>query len=61
MALRAQERGELRDGVNPDHATRVLVASLYYDLFFDDAPMRPGYALLVLTVFLGGAAAFSSA
>lgn len=61
ICLRAQERGELRDGVNPDHATRMIVVSLYYDLFFADAPMRPDYAVSTLDIFLNGAAAFRSA
>lgn len=59
--VRAQERGELRQGVDPDHATRMIVVSLYHDLFFADAPMRPDYAVLTLDVFLNGAAAFRSA
>ena len=55
MCLRAQERGELRDGVNPEHATRIVVASLYYDLFFANAAMRSDYAFTVLDIFLHGA------
>lgn len=54
MCLRAQERGELRDGINADHATRVVVVSLYYDLFFANAPMRSGYAFAVLDILLSG-------
>jgi len=56
MCLRAQDRGELRDGVDPEHATRILVVSLYYDLFFVNTAMRPEYAFTVLDVFLNGAA-----
>jgi hypothetical protein len=54
ICLRAQQRGDLRDGVNPDYATRALVVSLYYDLFFSDSPMRSGYAYTVLDIFLNG-------
>lgn len=54
MCLRAQDRGELRDGVNADHATRIVVVSLYYDLFFANAPMRSGYAFAVLDILLNG-------
>lgn len=55
MLLRAEERGELREVVSPDHATRVVVVSLYFDLFFANSPMRPDYAAQTLDIFLNGA------
>lgn len=54
ICLRASERGDLRDGVDPDHATRALAASLYYDLFFANGRMRTDYTAAVLDVFLHG-------
>lgn len=54
ILVRAEERGELRDGLSPDWATRAVVVSLYYDLFFTNQPMRPDYAAQTLDVFLGG-------
>lgn len=54
MLLRAQDRGELRNGVNPDWATRAVVVALYYDLFFTNHPMRPDYTAQTLDIFLNG-------
>ena len=54
ICRRAQDRGELRDGIDADHATRIAVVSLYYDLFFANAPMGSGYAFAVLDILLNG-------
>lgn len=55
ILVQADRRGDLRDGINPDFATRALVVSLYYELFFNRGPMRPDYTVTVLDVFLNGA------
>lgn len=56
MLVRAQHRGDLRDGLSADWATRVVVVSLYYDLFFRNSPIRADYAAQTLDIFLNGIA-----
>lgn len=51
---RAADRGQLRDGVDPDEAIRMFAAAFYYDVIFADAPVRPHYAEQVLDIFLYG-------
>lgn len=45
---RAAERGELRDGIDPEHAMQMFNAAYVADLIFTDAPVRPDYAAQVL-------------
>ena len=51
---RAAQRGELRAGIDFDDAIRMLAASLYYDVIYHDAPVRPEYADQVVDVFVRG-------
>lgn len=51
---RAAKSDELRPGVDPREAIRMLTAALYYDLIFTDAPVRPEYAAQVREIFLYG-------
>lgn len=51
---RAAERGQLRDGVNPEDAVRMFAAAFYFDVIFHDAPVRPDYAEQVVDIFLHG-------
>lgn len=51
---RAAERGQLRDGVNPEDAVRMFAAAFYFDVIFNDAPVRQEYAEQVLDIFLHG-------
>lgn len=51
---RAAKSDELRPGVDPREAIRMLTAALYYDVIFTDAPVRPEYAAQVLEIFLYG-------
>lgn len=54
MFQRAAERGELRAGVDPGEATRMLAAALYYDVIFNDTAVRPEYAAQVGEILLYG-------
>ncbi len=51
---RAAARGELRSGVDPLEAMRLLSTALNYDVLFTDSPMRPEYAEQVLDIFIRG-------
>jgi PAS domain S-box-containing protein len=51
---RAADRGQLRDGVDPDEAIRMFAAAFYYDVIFADSPVRPEYADQVVDIFLHG-------
>lgn len=51
---RAADRGQLRDGVEPGEAIRMLAAAFYYDVIFADSPVRPEYAAGVIDIFLHG-------
>ena len=52
---RAADRGELRDGIDPADAVRMLGSALYYDVIFHGTPTRSGYADQVIDIFLHGA------
>ena len=51
---RAAARGELRSGIDPLEAMRLLSTALNYDALFTDSPMRPEYAEQVLDIFIRG-------
>ncbi len=51
---RAAERGQLRDGVSPADAVRMFASAFYFDVIFNDAPVRPEYAEQVVDIFLHG-------
>jgi PAS domain S-box-containing protein len=51
---RAAKNDELRPGVDPREAIRMLTAALFYDVIFTDAPVRPEYAAQVREIFLYG-------
>nr|MCW1958626.1 TetR/AcrR family transcriptional regulator C-terminal ligand-binding domain-containing protein [Mycobacterium sp.] len=51
---RAADRGQLRDGVVPDEAIRMFAAAFYYDVVFNDSPVRPEYVDQVVDIFLHG-------
>ncbi|WP_328354675.1 TetR/AcrR family transcriptional regulator C-terminal ligand-binding domain-containing protein [Mycobacterium sp. NBC_00419] len=51
---RAAARGELRSGVDPLEAMRMLSSALNYDALFTDSPVRPQYAEQVLDIFIAG-------
>lgn len=51
---RAADRGQLRDGVVPEEAIRMVAAALYYDVIFTDSPVRRDYADQVVDVVLHG-------
>lgn len=54
MFRHAAEREELRAGLDTGDATRMLAAALYYDVIFNDTPVRPEYAAQVCEIFLYG-------
>lgn len=54
MLQRAADRGQLRDGVDPLEAIRMLCAAFYYDVIFTDRPVRPEFAEQVVDIFLNG-------
>ena len=51
---RAQQRGELREGVDPMAATRMLAAAVNFDVLFADNPISAEYVEQVLDMFLHG-------
>lgn len=51
---RAAGRGQLRDGIDPIEAIRMLTAAFYYDVIFSDAPVRAEYAEQVIDIYLHG-------
>ena len=51
---RAQQRGELREGVDPMAATRMLAAAVNFDVLFADNPISAEYVDQVLDMFLHG-------
>lgn len=51
---RAVKNDELRPGVDPYEAIRMLTAALHYDVIFADGPVRPEYAAQVREIFLYG-------
>jgi PAS domain S-box-containing protein len=51
---RAVERAQLRDGIAPEEAIRMFAAAFYYDVIFNDSPVRPEYADHVVDIFLHG-------
>lgn len=51
---RAADRGQLRDGIDPEEAIRMFAAAFYYDVIFTDSPVRPKYAEQVVDIFLHG-------
>ena len=53
---RAQQRGELRAGVDPFAATRMLAAAINFDVLFADNPISTEYVEQVLDIFLHGVA-----
>lgn len=53
---RAALRGELREGVDPIAATRMLAAAINFDVLFADNPISAEYVEQVLDTFLHGVA-----
>ena len=53
---RAEQRGELRSGVDPIAATRMLAAAINFDVLFADNPISADYVEKVLDMFLHGVA-----
>lgn len=53
---RAQQRGELREGVDPIAATRMLAAAVNFDVLFADNAISAEYVEQVLDMFLHGVA-----
>lgn len=51
---RAAERGELRDGIDPLEATRMLITAFLYDVIFTDSAVRTEYAAQMLDIFIRG-------
>lgn len=51
---RAQQRGELREGIDPMAATRMLAAAVNFDVLFADNPISAEYVEQVLDMFLHG-------
>ena len=51
---RAQQRGELREGIDPMAATRMLAAAVNFDVLFADNPISAEYVDQVLDMFLHG-------
>ena len=51
---RAADRSQLRDGIEPEEAIRMLAAALCYDVIFTDSPIRPAYGEHVIDIFLYG-------
>ena len=51
---RAAARGQLRAGVRPEEAIRMFATAFYYDVIFNDAPVRADYADQVIDIFLHG-------
>lgn len=54
MLTRAGARGELRDGVDPIEATRMLCAAVNFDTVYTDGPVRPDYVAVMLEIFIRG-------
>ena len=51
---RAADRGELRPGIDPLEAVRMLSTALRYDILFTNSAVRPDYAAQVLDIFIRG-------
>lgn len=51
---RAVDRAQLRDGIVPEEAIRMFAAAFYYDVIFNDSPVRAEYADHVVDIFLHG-------
>lgn len=51
---RAEEREELRDGVDCTGAVRMFAAASTFDVVFRNTPIRTEYADLVLDIFIRG-------
>lgn len=51
---RAEERGELRDDVDPAEAIRMFSGASLFDVVFADAPVRPEYITQMLDIFIRG-------
>lgn len=51
---RAQQRGELREGIDPMAAARMLAAAVNFDVLFADNPISAEYVEQVLDMFLHG-------
>lgn len=51
---RAQLRGELREGIDPMAAARMLAAAVNFDVLFADNPISAEYVEQVLDMFLHG-------
>ena len=51
---RAQQRGELREGIDPMAAARMLAAAVNFDVLFADNPISAEYVDQVLDMFLHG-------
>ena len=54
IVRRAAERGELREGINPENAMHMFNAAYVADLIFTDSPVRHDYAAQVLDIFIRG-------
>ena len=54
MMERAAARGELREGVDPLEAMRMLIAALNFDTVYADSTVRPDYAAHVVDIFIRG-------
>ena len=51
---RAAERGEVREGVDPEMAMKMFFTSCVSDLIFDDTGVQPDYVAMVVDIFLRG-------
>ena len=51
---RADERGELRNDVDLDHAMRMFAGASLFDIVVTDTPMRPDYVTQMLDIFVRG-------
>ena len=51
---RADERGELHDGVDPHEAMRMFAGATLFDIVVADTPMRPEYIAQMLDIFVRG-------
>jgi PAS domain S-box-containing protein len=51
---RAADRGQLRDGIDPEEAIRMFAAAINYEVIFTDSPVRPDVGDQVVDIFLHG-------
>lgn len=51
---RAESRGELREDIDVDEAIRMFSGASLLDIVVADTPMRPGYLIQLLDIFIRG-------